>query len=251
MNKLTIILLLFLTIVSCDKRTELPINKSQFQNKTFSLFSKSENDTLIIEFQDSTHQVFGNLWQGKIPWRISHYDNTNFLVLDNRVIGIKKTSKREFECTYIGLFDNPFMMIERKSKWNKELIYGTWVNNEYEKHFENSFNDSISKPPLPKAPDGFSEKDYKWPAYYEISKDSIKLYESYSINKSEIEINNSSEFILMDLKNISLLGKEWEWNIKKIDSEFMIVEKRVTELASSNYITDTLKRKYSRRSISD
>jgi hypothetical protein len=90
MNKTTIILLLILTIVSCQKKNKLPINESDFQNKTFSLFSKSEKDTLIIEFKDSTHQIFGNLWEGNVPWRISQYENANFLILDNRVIGIQK-----------------------------------------------------------------------------------------------------------------------------------------------------------------
>jgi hypothetical protein len=243
MKKLTIFLLLILTIVSCEKNSESRIDKSQFQNKTFSLYSESEKDTLIIEFQDSTHQIFGNLWEGKIPWRIFNYENANFLVLYNRVIGIKKTYKDKFECTYIGLMDNEFNLEERKQKWNKDLIFGTWVKKENDKAYDYSLNDSIPKPPLPPAPDGYSEKDFKWPAFYEISKDSIKFYESYSINKSGIEINNTSEFILMNLENNELIGKEWEWKIKKINSEFMIVEKRVSELSTIKYISDTLIRK--------
>ena len=61
------------------KNPESIIDKSDFQNKTFSVHSESEQDSLFIEFQDSTHQIFGSLWQGKIPWRISNYENANFL----------------------------------------------------------------------------------------------------------------------------------------------------------------------------
>ena len=165
MNKSKIILLLFLTIVSCRKKLELPINKSQFQNKTFSIFSKTEKDTLIIEFQDSTHQVFGDLWQGKIPWRISNYDNTNFLVLDNRVIGINKIDKSKIECTYIGLTDNFFTMLERKPKWKKELLYGIWIEEKY------IGTDSTDFPP-PIQP--ISEK-WDWPPNYKINKDKIEF----------------------------------------------------------------------------
>ena len=148
MNKPTVILLLILTIVSCKKGNESPISVSQFKNKTFNLIFESEKDTVIVEFRDSTHQIFGNLWQGEIPWRISHYNNSNFLVLDNRTVGIKKISENRYQCTYFGLADNAFEMIERKPKWNTELLNGTWVD---KKLFEYYSNDSIPKPPpIPK-----------------------------------------------------------------------------------------------------
>ena len=225
MNKPTIILLLILTIVSCGKRTELHINESQFQNKTFSIFSESEQDSLFIEFQDSTHQIFGILWQGKIPWRISHYENANFLVLDNRVIGIKKTDQGKFDCKYIGLNDNSFEMVERNPKWAKEQLYGTWIEEKY------IGTDSTDFPPPPIQPD--NEK-WNWPPSYTISKDKIEL-DFYDQFESEIEINNSREFIQMDLNNSVGLGvRENFWRIKYLSDSIMIIDKRVDDILKSN-----------------
>lgn len=232
MNKPTIFLLLILTIVSCGKNIEIRIDKSQFQNKTFSVHSESEQDTLFIEFQDSTHQIFGSLWQGKIPWRISHYKNANFLVLDNRVIGIKKISNDKFECTYIGLTDNTFEMAERNPEWTKEQIYGTWVEEKY------VGTDSTDFAPPPIQPDN---DKWNWPPSYTINEHKIKL-NFYGQFESKIEINNSSEFIEMDLNNSVELGvQENFWRIKYLSDSLMIIDKRVDDILKSHgekYLTN-------------
>ena len=240
MNKQIIISLLILTIFCCKKKEKLAINESQFQNKTFSLFSESEKDTLTISFQDSTHQIYGEFWQGKIPWRISHYNNTNFLVLDNRVIGIKKMDKGRYYCTYIGLAENEFIIAERKLTWNKQLLYGTWIKKENLAILEYNKNDSIKKPPLPPPPIGFSEKDFKSPGYYEITKDSIKYFEYYSIEKSGFEINNTNEFLVMELGNEYDKEKNWQWNIKSLSNSIMVVKRSISKAGRGSYITDTL-----------
>jgi len=240
MNRLLIFLLIS-SFFSCQKNTSLKVEKRQFQNKTFSLFNESEKDTLIIEFQDSTHQTYGNIWQGKLPWRISKYNKTDFLVLDNKAIGIKKTNEDTYICTYIGLSDNIFNMVERKSKWKQESIYGIWVNKKNEKQFDYSPNDSIKKPPLPPSHEGFSESDYQWPPFYEITEDSIKFHMYYSIAKSALEINNTKEYLLMKLDK--KFEKNWEWNIKSLSKDKMIIEKKITKWSTSKFETDTLIRK--------
>jgi hypothetical protein len=242
MDKSTIFLLLILTIVGCGKKIEFPINESEFQNKTFSLFTKSEKDTMYIEFQDSTIQIYGDLWRGKIPWRISHDENGNFLILDNKVVEIKKTNQEYYNCTYLGKTDNSFKMVERKSKWNPDFIYGTWINKKYEKQYDYSTNDSVQKPPRP-LPIEETEADYQWPPRYKITKDSIKLFSSNSINKSELEINNTSEFLIMDLVNENHSGKEWQWKIERLTNDLMIVEKKISESSLMKYKIDTLIRK--------
>ena len=238
-----IVLAFIITIISCSKKTELAINEIQFQNKTFSLFSESEKDTLIVEFQDSTCQIFGSSWEGKIPWRITNYDNTNFLVLDNKVIGVKKEVDGKFDCKFIDLRDNAFILKERYPKWNKELIYGTWIKKGDTGKLEYAMNDSIKKPPLPPAPDGISEKEFKYPGYYEIAKDSIKYHEYYLTQKSDLEINTPNEYLLMKLGNDYINEKNWEWNIKSLSKSEMIVERNISKLSTITYVTDTLVRK--------
>ena len=224
MNKQTIILLLILTIVSCGKRTELPINESQFRNKTFSLFSESEKDTLTIEFQDSTHQIF-ELHQKNIPWRISNYGNSNFLVLDNRVIGIKNSGVGKFECTYIGLTDNTFTIIEKTPKWKKNELYGIWIEEKY------VGTDSTDFPPPPLPPEKIK---LNWPPSYTISETKIKL-DLYGQYESKIEINNSGEFIQMDLSNSVGFGmRENLWQIKFLSDSLMIIDKSVDDMLESH-----------------
>lgn len=225
MNKPTIFLLLILTIVSCGKKTELRINKSQFQNKTFSIHSEPERDTLFIEFQDSTHQLFGSFWQGKVPYRISNYENANFLVLDNRVIGIKQKGKGKFECTYIGLNENTFEMVVRNPEWTKERIYGTWIEEKY------AGMDSTDFPPPPIQVDN---DNWNWPPSYTIDENKIKL-DFYGQFESKIEITNSNEFIQMDLNNSVGLGiRENFWRIKYVTDSTMIIDKRIDDILKSH-----------------
>jgi hypothetical protein len=238
-----IVLAFILTLISCNQKTKLAIHEIQFQNKTFSLYSESEKDTLIIEFQDSTCQIFGSSWEGKIPWRITNYDNTNFLVIDNKVIGIKNKVDVEFDCTFIDLRDNAFILKERNPKWNKELIYGTWMKKADIGKLEYAMNDSIKKPPLPPAPDGVSEKEFKYPGYYEIAKNSIKYYEYYLTQKSDLEINTTNEYLLMELGDDYINEKNWEWNIKSLSKSTMVVERNITTISTNTYVTDTLVRK--------
>jgi hypothetical protein len=237
MNKRTIILLLILVTISCDKKTETRIDKRELQNKTFSIHFESEQDTIFYEFKDSTHQEYSNRWQGKIPWRITRYENANFLVLDDRVIGIKKANESNFSCRYIGSYENDFEMIERKPKWDKELLTGTWVEKNL---FDYYTNDSIPKPPpipKPPAPPGFSESDFHNLPHYKINADSIYLDYEYQKSKSKIQINNTGEFITMNLRNYSLGYKAQEnfWRIKYLTDSIMIIDKISYDLLHSKH----------------
>ena len=225
MNKPTIILLLILTIVSCGKKSEPSIHENQFQNKTFSAFSELEQDTLYIEFQDSTHNIIGDLYQEKIPWKITRYENADFLVLYNRVYGIKKTNNDGFECTYIGVNNYPLKMVERKTILNKELLQGLWVEKELYEYYS---NDSIPKPPRIPAPPDFSEKDYQMPPLYEIKTDTISVTYDYYQSQSIMHISNSAEFITMYLKS-DFDKIEEMWKIKKLTDSIMIIDKIIID----------------------
>jgi hypothetical protein len=212
MNKLIVILFLILSFTSCQKKNNSIIDEIEFRGRTFNIHSKSEIDTMIVDFQYSTHQVFGHLWSGKIPWRISHYDKTNILVLDNRVIGIKKDSDNSFDCTYIGLTDQFFKMSERKPKWNKEHLYGTWIEEKY------IATDSSDFPPPP-----ILKHNTNWPPSYTITKEKI-VFDFYRISESKIQIPNSSDFIQMNLRNpIRYSEKDYNWVIKLLSENSMTI----------------------------
>jgi hypothetical protein len=217
MKKPTIILLLILTIVGCQNNQNSKINENQLRNKTFTLIEKTKNDTLTFEFRDSTYNVF-EFSDRNIPWGISHFDNSSFLVLDNRVIGIKQKNNQEYECKFIGLSDWEFKMIERNPKWKKEQIYGTWIEEKF------VGTDSIDFPPPP-----IENVKSNWPPNYKITENKIQ-FDFYEKTESKIEINNTGEFITMELKNPIFYGTtENLWQIKFVSDSLMIVDKQITE----------------------
>jgi hypothetical protein len=244
MIKPTIFLFLILIIFSCENKSSLPVNESLFKNKTFSLLSKSEKDTITIEFQDSTCQIFRNFREEKLPWRIYHYEESNFLVLEENAFGIEKIDNENFTFTYIGLRDYEFTLKKRGQKWDENLIFGIWVKIEDDKAFDNRLIDSIPKPPPPPKPYGISEMDYIWPSYYVISRDSIKFYKDYSIEKSKIAINNTNEYLLMELGRQYSNEKNWQWKIKSLTKNKMVIERRITDyLFNETLVMDTLVKK--------
>jgi len=217
MNKPTTLLLLILTLMSCNK-TVITINEIDFRGKTFNVHSKSEIDTMVIDFQDSTHQIFGDLWAGKIPWRISHYENTNILVLDNRLIGLRKKNEDSYDCTYIGLTDQLFTMSERKPKWKKEHLYGTWVEEKY------IGTDSSDFPPPP-----IENLKTNWPPSFKITEEKI-VFDFYQKSESKIQIPNSGDFIQMNLRNpISYGINDYNWEISHLSDSLMIVIREFVE----------------------
>jgi len=243
MRKTILYLLLIFAIVSCSKIDDSNISKEQLQNKSFTLTNENKKDYIVIEFQDSTYQIFGNKWEGNIPWKVKNFNGADLLILGTNVIGIKQISKDTFECENISLAGRKFILSERRIKWDKNLIFGTWIRKQNIGLYDYSLNDSVTKPNLPPVPDGYSEKDFKPFPFYEITRDSIKLYQSYFKYKSKISISNTSEYLLMELENNVLNQKEWEWRIKKLNSEFMIIEKKVWTSFGKEIITDTLIKK--------
>ncbi|MFD1015042.1 hypothetical protein [Winogradskyella rapida] len=123
-------------------------------------------------------------------------------------------------------------MIERKPKWNKELLTGTWVE---KNQFDYYTNDSIPKPPpapKPPAPEGFSESDFHNIPRYRIDTDSIYLDYNYYRSKSKIQINTTGEFIKMNLTNhhIDYNVQENFWRIKHLTDSTMIIDKTSNHL---------------------
>lgn len=239
MSKSSVILLLFLFtfLVNCQKKIDRKITENDLKNKTFTLIFEPKKDSLTIQFKDSTHQIF-EISEGEIPWRISHYDDSNFLVLDNRIIGISKNDKGSYDCKYIGLVDEDFTMTERKSRWKEEMIYGTWVETKY-------LTNEPDRTQVSTLSEGDSKNSSLSPPNYEITKDSIKLISTSSINESDIEINNTAEFITMKLYNDQLYGYEWSWKVLELNKNFMILQREITEIATIKTIRDTLRRKQS------
>ncbi|MCB0446862.1 MAG: hypothetical protein KDD03_05015 [Gelidibacter sp.] len=222
MNKPTIILLLILTFFCCEKRIERIDIANQLRGNTFNMTSDSDNDTLTIEFKDSTFNVY-EYGDRNLNWRVATFDNNNFLVFDRRIMAIKQNNKNGFDGLLIAEKDYKIHLEKRNAKWEKELLYGTWIEEKY------IGTDSTDFPPPP-----IENIKSNWPPSYTITQNKI-LFDFYQKTESEIEVNNSGEYVTMDLKNPIFYGTtENLWQIKFVSDSLMIVDKQITEFQHSS-----------------
>lgn len=224
------------TMLSCQKNIDHLNIESELKGNTFDIISIEEKDTLTIEFKDSTYSVFSSsaffeAMYRKLPWRVTTFDNNQFLVMAYKTFAIKQLDKNTFDGLLIGVKDYEYTLKKRNPKWNKELLIGTWVMNELNDYYK---NDSIPKtppnlipPPLP--PPNFKHKrDFQEQSLYDITLDSINVKYGYSESKSKIHINSSFEFITMDVKS-NFRITEQVWKIKTLTDSIMVVDKIIME----------------------
>jgi len=161
MHKPTIILLLILTLVSCQKTTERIDIASELKGNTFNMYSIGEKDTLTIEFKDSTYTAF-EYSDRNLPWRMATFDNNDLLVFDSRVIALKQTEKGRFKGLLITEKDYEVILEKRIAQWDREKLNGVWIE---EQNYDLFFNDSLETPPPP-VPSPIDEgKEFQYPHF--------------------------------------------------------------------------------------
>lgn len=237
-------MLLITILVSCGGNSALQIHDDHLQGQTFSITSQSFNDTLIIDFQDSTYKTIGSIYvyEGHNPWKIRYDQGGNFLILNNKVFGIDKTDGGSYKCTLIGIKDHAFSLQKRKQKWTKNQLSGIWVQKEMSKIYDDVKN-GRSKLTPPPAPPGVTSTDYHWPFFYDISVDSIKYHEYYTIYQSKIEFNNSNEYLIMETGDEYMDEQNRKWHIKSLTDTQMIVNRFITSPFGETEVIDTLVKK--------
>ncbi|ULC59829.1 hypothetical protein MBM09_02345 [Flaviramulus sp. BrNp1-15] len=226
MNKSITILLLILTLVSCQKNIPRIDLSKELRGNTFLLTSKTDKDTLTIEFKDSTYNLY-EYNDIDLPWRIASFENNDFLVFDRRLMPIKQIDINTYEGLLISEKDYEIRLEKKNPKWDKKLIFGTWVEEQYLK------KDPINIPPPP-PPLYLNEKDFKFPPSYEITKDSIYSNFYYNKTSSKIEISNLGEFISLNL-NSYYDRDETLWKIKFLNDSLMILDRTIKIRHNSSY----------------
>ncbi|WP_340154966.1 hypothetical protein [uncultured Winogradskyella sp.] len=204
--------------MSCSPSRNQKITESAFRNKTFLVFVESENDSfirdsIIIDFNDSTYQ---QIYFREEPeqWHIANYNKSTFLVLNNRVSGIKQLNDSTYKGVNLSYEGIEFVMKLQKPKWNKEQIYSKWVE-----EIDIDKPESFFPPPPPPRPDN----GYSWPPFYKISEDGISS-SHYFYDTSKYKINNSGVYISMRLRNY-LNGEELKWTIKDVTDSTMVINR--------------------------
>jgi hypothetical protein len=229
MSKPTIISLLILTLFSCQKNIERIDIADELRGNTFNMTSIGDKDTLTIEFKDSTYTVF-EYSDRNLPWRIATFDNKDFLVFDSRIMAIKQNDNNSFDGLLISEKDYDIRLEKRKAKWDKELIFGTWIEEQY-------LNTNPINIPPPPPPPNIKENDFEFPPYYVITKDTIYSNFYYKKSKSEIELSNLGEFISLKL-NSRFDDTETDWRIKSLNDSVMIIDRTINYPHDNSYHTE-------------
>jgi hypothetical protein len=240
MNKSIIYILLITIFASCEQKPKHVDISDGLKWKTFDIIAESEKDTLIIDFNDSTYLIH-DYRNKKLPFRISTFDDSNYLVLgegfDRGIMAIKKNGTDFYKGLFIGEQDFKVKMVRRKPNWNKEMLYGKWTEEYYLK-----FSKEQIPPPVPPIPTSKYQLTDEWPPYYQIENDKITL-SFYQISESAAQINNSAEFITMDLYK-SMFGFEQKWRIKDLNDSVMIINRLMKsdgEFDSMNKYSEDIK----------
>jgi hypothetical protein len=221
MNKFIIYLILSLFIVSCKRETKQIDIASELRGNTYNIIVKSEKDTLVIFFKDSTYTVY-RFSDRNLPWRISNFDDSNFLALEDRIMALKPNGTDKYKGLIIGERDIEVELVKRESIWQKELLNGIWIEEENLPYFTDSIQSNLPPPPPPAPID--EGKSFQWPRTFEIMADTIICKDFYSTSKSVLKTNNSNEFLEMKLKS-SDSTIENLWRIKSFYGDLMIIER--------------------------
>jgi hypothetical protein len=146
-------------------------------------------------------------------------------------MAIKPNSDNNFDGLLISEKDYEILLEKIKPKWNKELILGTWIEEQYLN------NEPINIPPPPPPPN-IDENDFEFPPYYVITKDTIYSDFYYKKSKSKIVISNSGEFASLKL-NSKFDQEESNWRIKLLNDSIMILDRTIKYPHDNSYHIET------------
>jgi len=199
MNKPTTILLLILTILSCQEKKELNHISHELKGKTFDAINVRYKYPLAYDFQDSTYRVYG-IDTKKRPFKTLKTTDSINVFLDSEKSKVTKSLDNQYD--YLIVINNidSLKLKQRKAQWKSEMIYGNWIE---------------SKPNV-------TETDSL--PIYSITENQINYNHLSKKLKSEIDINDTFEFINMNLIQ-SKKRSEINWRIISVTDSTMLIDK--------------------------
>ena len=117
--------LIFTLIIGCDTK-EQKISADYFRNKTFTFYANDSIPPFKLNFDDSTcYQIEEK--PSKFNWKLNYYNNSNFLILNNIVFGIKVNPKEN----NIELIRTPYFsfIVNNNKKEDLSSIVDIIINN--------------------------------------------------------------------------------------------------------------------------
>lgn len=220
----TILSCLFL---SCSNSNNQKITESTFKNRTFELHLEIRKDSIrkdssIIEFKDSTYK-FSRFSSDNNDWYFTNYNNSSFLVLGHSTIGVKRINDSVIDGINLSYKNVTYKFILNSPTWNKEQLYGKWVEEIYIEKPKGFF-----PPPALTA----REETNNWPPHYIITKNEI-VCDYYTLSKSKYHINDLNDFISIDLFN-EIKGSEIKWKVKNVTDSTLVINRLIDKGYGNN-----------------
>ena len=123
-----------------------------------------------------------------------------------------------------------FVMNERPEKWNRNLLQGKWINENFLDYNDNV--QDLEKHPMSLLPDPKGLKVI-WPPLLTFKKDTIYSDVYFETVKSPFNISGSNEFITLELWNQNgFIDKVWE--ITTLNDSVLIVNQTSEEEMGSS-----------------
>jgi len=241
-------------LFACQSFSEPAIDESHFRNKVFSITFEGREDTLVVDFQDSTFTTMGNYISFGNDWSVTKIANAHFLLLGEHTLLTKLKNDGTYHCSLVGRNKTESVMALRKPRWTREDLNGIWVpksrSNIFDRYESAFYRDTVETlpPPPPPPPPSRMKEDGTYPnyvniPYFEISQDTIRLHEGFSISKSVLLTNATYEYLFVRIRRSWQYGRlENEWRILNLNDNEMVLERSIVD-ESEDMIIDTLVRK--------
>ena len=196
MSKQIIISLLILTIFSCQENKKTIQIGKELKGKTFDAINTHFKYPLSFDFRDSTYRVYGIDSKNR-TFKIT--DSADALI-DSEKSRISKSIDNLYDYLIVINNTDSLLLKQRKTKWESHMIYGNWVELK---------PDVTEMDSLPTYSISENQMNYK--------------YLTKKLN-SEIDINDTFEFINMSLEQSKTLT-EINWRIINVSDSIMLIDK--------------------------
>ncbi|MEO9952288.1 hypothetical protein [Nonlabens sp.] len=222
---------LILISVSCNNSEKPIITKDDLIGKTFDFITP--NVKLTWEFKDSTYNDFENR-DYDLFWEVFQKDGTTILAIEelSYLYKIVITSTDNNEITGYSLENKDYRihLKERPVKWDRNLLQGKWINENFLDYNDNV--QDLEKHPMSLLP-GPKGLKVIWPPLLTFKKDTIYSDVYFETVKSPFNISGSNEYITLELWNeYGFIDKVWE--ITTLNDSVLIVNQTSEEEMGSS-----------------
>jgi hypothetical protein len=198
----------------------------ELKNRTFLVKAKDKEESLTIQFKDSTCHVYDINAFDK-PWFLTTHGKSLFLSINE--LPILLDVDKDGNISGLNLLEGRNTQLEfipQKTKNKLDDVLGKW----YEE----------IDPKLPKPPARVGGNDSIWPPYYTIEKNQINHY-FLGIQKSLSELDPSHQFITFKNLQNDFVGYEVYWKIIELSGDSMLIERTTKrDKFAYTYYKDTL-----------